>query len=114
VHEIGLDVVEDPLVMRDQKRAHVGPDEVFDAAGDDLQRVDVQAGVGLVEHSDLRLQHRHLQDLDALLLAAGEAVVQITLCELARHLQALHLREQLRAELFDRHGVVLSRARLAQ
>ena len=38
-----------------------------------LQRVDVEAGIGLVEHRERRLQQRHLQDLVALLLAAGEA-----------------------------------------
>jgi hypothetical protein len=70
VHEIGLDVVEDPLVMRDHDRAHFGADESLDALGNDLERVDVQPGVGLVEHGDPRLQHRHLQDLDPLLLAA--------------------------------------------
>ena len=70
-------------------------------------------GVGLVEHGDPRLQHRHLEDLDALLLAAREAVVQIALRELARNLQPLHLGEQLGAELLDRNRVVGPGARLA-
>ena len=46
-----------------------------------LQRVDVQAGVGLVEDRDLRLEQLQLQDLVALLLAAGEALVDVALGE---------------------------------
>ena len=114
VHEIGLHVVEDPLVVRDHERAGLGADELLDAGRDDLQRVDVEARVGLVEHRDPRLQHRHLEDLDALLLAAREAVVQVALRELARDLQALHRGQHVLAELADRHGVVLAAgARLA-
>jgi hypothetical protein len=45
------------------------------AIGDSLQRVDVEAGIGLVEDRQARLQHRHLEDLVALLLAAGKALV---------------------------------------
>ena len=94
--------------MRDHERAHVGADELLDAVGDDLERVDVEAGVGLVEHRDPRLQHRHLQDLDALLLAAGEAVVEVARRELARDLEPVHRGEQLLAELRDRDRVVLA------
>ena len=50
-----------------------GDAQPVDAVGDDLQRVDVEAGIGLVEHRQPRLEQRHLQDLVALLLAAGEA-----------------------------------------
>jgi hypothetical protein len=73
---------------------------------DDLQRVDVETGVGLVEHRDLRLEHRHLQDLDALLLAAREPVVQVARRELAADLEVVHLREERLAELGHRHRVV--------
>ncbi len=54
----------------------------------------------------LRLQHRHLQDLDALLLAAREPVVQVARRELAGDLEAVHLREEELAELRHRHRVV--------
>ena len=113
VDEIGRDVVEDPLVVRDHERAHLRADELLDAVGDDAQRVDVETGVGLVEHGDLRLEHRHLQDLDALLLAAREAVVEVARRELARDLEPVHRGEQVLAELRDRDRVVLARARLA-
>ena len=46
-------------------------------------------GVGLVEHRDLRLEHRHLQDLGALLLAAGEAVVEVARGERAVDVEQL-------------------------
>jgi hypothetical protein len=114
VHVVGLNVVEDALVVRDHERAHLRADELLDAARDHLQRVDVEARVGLVEHRDPRLQHRHLQDLDPLLLAAREAVVQVARRELARDLEAVHLGEERRPELLDGDRVVdAARARLA-
>ena len=79
--------------MGDDQRAHalLGVERV-DALGDGAQRVDVQAGVGLVEHGDLGLEHRHLEDLAALLLAAGEAVVEVARGELAVHVAAARWR----------------------
>ena len=47
-------------------------------------------GVGLVEDRDPRLQQRHLQHLHPLLLAAGEALVEVAAGELARHVHQLH------------------------
>jgi len=111
VDEVRCDVVEDALVVRDHERTGVRSDELVDAVRHDPQGVDVEAGVGLVEHGDLRLQHRHLQDLDALLLAAREAVVQVSRRELPRHLQLLHRGEQVGTELGDRHRIVLAAAR---
>ena len=72
----GLDVAQDAGVVRDQQHAAVlGFGVAVDALADHPQRVDVQAGVGLVEDRDLGLEQRELQDLVALLLAAGEALV---------------------------------------
>ena len=99
--------------MGDHERPHFGPDELVHALRDDPQRVDVEPRVGLVENGDPRLQHRHLQDLHPFLLAAREAVVEVSRRELAAHLQPVHLRQQLLAELGDRHRVVLPGARLA-
>ena len=82
VHELRLDVAQDAGVVRDQQDAAVLALRVaVDALGDDAQRVDVQAGVGLVEDGDLRLEQAQLQDLVALLLAAGEALVDAALGE---------------------------------
>ncbi len=52
-------------------------------------RVDVEAGIGLVEHAERRLEERHLQDLVALLLAAGEADVERTAEHFLSHLKLL-------------------------
>ncbi len=66
-------MVEQPLVVGDDDHGAIGRAQPVDAVGDDLQRVDVEAGIGLVEHAEPRLQQRHLQNFVALLLAAGEA-----------------------------------------
>jgi len=75
VHEVGDDVVEQPLVVSDHQEGAVGTAQRIDSVGDDLEGVDVEAGVGLVEDREGRLEDRHLEDLVALLLAAGEAIV---------------------------------------
>ena len=62
-----------------------------DALGHDPQGVDVEARVGLVEDRELRLQHRHLEHLEALLLAAREAVVHVPGREAVLHLEERHL-----------------------
>ena len=50
-----------------------GPRSRLTPSDNDPQRVDIEAGIGLVEHREPRLEQRHLQNLVALLLAAGEA-----------------------------------------
>ena len=78
-----------------------------DAVGDDLERVDVEARVGLVENRQLRLEQRHLEDLVALLLAAREPLVD----RAAQH--ALVDVEQLRLlldQLHELHRVELGLA----
>src|SRR5207244_10547573 len=55
-----------------------------------------------------RLQHGHLQDLDALLLAARETVVQIARGKLAGDLETIHLREELLPKFRNGHRVVLA------
>ena len=78
-----------------------------DAVRDELQRVDVEAGVGLVENRQRRLEQRHLEDLVALLLAAREPFVD----RAAQH--ALVDVEQLRLlldQLHELHRVELGLA----
>ena len=59
--------------MRDREHAEaVLGGHRLDPARHVAQRVDVEAGVDLVEHRELRLEHRELQRLGPLLLAAGE------------------------------------------
>src|SRR5205809_1085259 len=71
VHEVRLDVAKDPRVVRDEQQPETGLLlGAVDALRDDLERVDIEAGVGLVEDRELRLEQLELQDLMALLLAA--------------------------------------------
>ena len=89
---------------------------LVDPPGDRAEGVDVEAGVGLVEHGAVGLHERHLEDLVALLLAAGEALVQVPLGEAGVHAEALHPLEQGHADLEDREVVdaLAGRHRLAQ
>jgi hypothetical protein len=59
-------------------------------------------GVGLVEDGELGLQQRHLEDLVALLLAAGEALVEVPVGEGTIHAEAIHPRQHPLAELEHR------------
>ena len=59
--------------MGDDDEGALGRAQPVDAVRDDPQRVDVEAGIGLVEHPEPRLEQRHLQNLVAFLFAAGEA-----------------------------------------
>ena len=91
VHEVGLDVSQDARVVGDEQHAETGVRlRAVDALGDDLERVDVEAGVGLVEHREVRLQQLELQDLVALLLAAREALVDVALGERLVHPEVRH------------------------
>src|SRR3954451_20599532 len=93
VHEVGLDVAQDPGVVRDEQRAGLAARaDPVDALGHDPQRVDVEPGVGLVEDGDLRLQKLELQDLVTLLLATGEALVDVARREGRIHLESGHRR----------------------
>src|SRR5450756_2451013 len=50
VDEVRLDVAQDPRVVGDQQDADVAArSNTVDAFGDDLERIDVEPGVGLVE-----------------------------------------------------------------
>ena len=78
MHHVGHDMVEQPLVVGNHHHGAVRPTQPVDAIGHDLQRVDVEAGIGFVQHAEPRLQQRHLQDFVALLFAAGEPDVYAT------------------------------------
>ncbi len=102
VHELGLHVVEDPLVVGDDQRAEaLLVVQTLDTLGDGAQRVDVETRIGLVEDRHVGSQHRHLQDLRALLLAAGEAVIEVARGEGFVDVEQLDRVLQLGAELLD-------------
>jgi hypothetical protein len=56
VHVVGLDVVEQALVVGDDDHRALRAAQRVDAVGDDAQGVDVEARVGLVEDRQLRLE----------------------------------------------------------
>src|SRR5450759_2937185 len=71
--EVRLDVAQDPRVVGNQQYADVAARRnPVDALGDNFERIDIEPGVGLVEDGHLRVQQLHLEDLVALLLAAGK------------------------------------------
>src|SRR3981081_1671691 len=70
MHHVRDDIIEQTLVVRDDHEGALGRTQPVDAIGHDLERIDVEPGIGLVEHAEPRLQERHLQDFVALLLAA--------------------------------------------
>ena len=107
VHEVRHDVVEQPLVVRDDDERALGAAHRVDAVGDDAQRVDVEARVGFVEQRERRLEHRHVEDLVALLLAAREAFVDRALQHRIVDVQELEL---LLDELHEVHRVELVEA----
>ena len=98
--------------MRDQEHAEIRPAERVHALRDDLQRVDVEAAIGLVEQRVLRLEHRHLQDLVALFLAAGETFVDRARGERAVHLQQIHFLVELRVVIGRLEFLAFGQARL--
>ena len=61
--------------MGHEDRGIVGPAQLVHRVRHGLERVDVEPGVRLVEDGQLRIEHGELQDLVALLLAPGEALV---------------------------------------
>jgi hypothetical protein len=85
-------VIEQALIMRDEQHAALGGTQAVDALRDDLERVDVEAGIRLVEYRERGLEHEHLQDFVALLLAAREPFVDAALEEALVDLHELHLR----------------------
>ena len=57
------DVIQKPLIMRDQKNPDLWSPQRVNAVGDDLERIDVETAVGFIEHGVFRLEHRELQNL---------------------------------------------------
>ena len=109
--EVGHDVVEQALVVGDQHDGVVAVAQLIDTVRDDPQRIDVEAGIGLVEDREARLQQRHLQNLVALLLATGEAFIDAAAEKLRAHLEQLHLLAHEVVEL-ERVQFVLATLRL--
>ena len=77
--------------MGDHDDRAVGRAQLVDAARHGAQRVDVEPAVGLVEDREARLQHRHLEDLVALFLAAGKPDIDGALQQVLADVEQLQL-----------------------
>ena len=93
------DVIQQPLVVRDQYHGSVGIAQAVDARGNDLEGIDVQPGIGLVQNRKFRLEHQHLQDFIALFLAARESFVDPAGQKRFAHLHELHFLSDERQKL---------------
>ena len=77
--------------MRHENHGLVRIVQLVDAFSDNSQRVNVEARICFVEHRKLWIKHGHLENLVALLLAAGEPFVDRTRHEAGIHLDDLRL-----------------------
>ena len=107
VHEIGLDVIQQALVVGDDDDRALGGAHRVHPFRNGPERVDVESGVGLVEHRQLRLEHGHLENLVALLLAAREPLVDRPAQQRRIEVEDLGFLFHERHEL---HGVELGKA----
>jgi hypothetical protein len=101
VHHVGLDVVQQALVMGDEQDGHSG---VFLGEGvhpvrHHLEGVDVEPRIGLVHDGQGRPKHGHLEDLVPLLLPSAESVVHGPLGEGGIHVQEPHPVQELVLEI---------------
>src|SRR5207249_2677349 len=94
----------------DQQDAEVRVEHRVHAIGDHTEGVDVEARVGLVEDRHLRIEHRHLEHLETLLLAAREALVDVPAREALVHPEHGELLAHLLAEI-HRRDAALDRVR---
>jgi hypothetical protein len=90
MHLVGHDVVQQALVVGHQNDGPLEITQAVDALGDDMQGVDVEARVSFVEYGQMRFQHRHLQDLVAFFLAAGETLVDRAIQKTVVHAEQCH------------------------
>ena len=97
--------VEHPLVVGDHQHAQIGPvlTNRTDPSGHRPEGVDVEPRIRLVEYRHLRFEDGHLEDLVALLLTPGEALVEVTLTEGGIHAQLLHPLHHHQTDFENRH-----------
>ena len=104
MHHIGLDIVEQALVVGDDDGRCLGSLQLVYSLGHDAQGIDVEARVGLVEDAEAGLQHGHLEDLVLLLLTAAEAFVDRAVGQLAVELHESTLLAHELEELIGGQG----------
>ena len=80
MYEVGTYIIEQALVVGDYYGGVLRGFKLVDASCHYAQRVYVEAGVCLVEDAEARFEHRHLENLVALLLSvlAGDPRYTVT------------------------------------
>ena len=64
--------------------------EFGNISGNDTHCIHIKSGIGLVKHSQFRLQDTHLKNFTLLPFATGETVIQITVSTGRIHGKPLH------------------------
>ena len=90
MHEVGHDVVQQPLVVGDHHHRPLRGPERIDAAGNGLQGVDIEPGVRFIEYRQRRFEHGHLENFVPLLFSARESFIDRPAEERVIHLQQRH------------------------
>ena len=91
MHDVRFDHVEQTLIVGNDDGRCLGRVHLVHAISHDAHGIDIQTRVGLVKDRELWLEHVHLEDLVAFLLAAAETLVHRASCELAVKLHHLAL-----------------------
>jgi len=99
MHLIRNDVVEQPLIVCDQHDRTLRVAQAVHARGHHFECIDVEAGIGLIQNREFGLEHQHLQDFIALLLAAGKSFVHAAGEKRLAHMHELHLLPDQRQKL---------------
>ena len=107
MHHVRNYVLQQALVVSNNYRCSLGSAQTVHAVRHYAQGVHIEAAVGLVQNTQHRLKHRHLENLVALLFAAGKAHVHLSLGKFALHLHQGHLFLQ---ELKELRGLELALA----
>ena len=79
VDNIGIDVIEQTLVVGDEHDAPVFGAGGVDPAGNQLESIDIEPRIRFVEEREARFEKEHLEDFVALLLPPGKAGVDAPL-----------------------------------
>ena len=79
------------LVVGDDDGGFLRAAKGVHTVGHNLQGIHVEAGVGLVEYAEERVEHGHLEYLVALFLASAETDIHLALGKLSLHSHESHL-----------------------
>ena len=81
MYNIGFDIIQQPLIVRNDDTTCFGSLQFVHTLGYNTQRINIKTGIRFIQNTQLRLQHSHLEDLIALLLTTAESLVYRTVCQ---------------------------------